>query len=141
MLAMSRKAPFHKDGWVYKEKYDEFRLIAYKRGNDVRLISRNLKDLTERFPRIAKRTQDLPVKTIILDGEVAVFDEEYISNLAYLRPPIPKKFLTPPIFVAFRLPVPSAHRNHTPMSLSGSTVSPQVGNPEPVNQDPSSRSA
>ena len=32
---------FHRDGWVYEEKVDGWRLIAYKDGARVRLVSRN----------------------------------------------------------------------------------------------------
>jgi ATP-dependent DNA ligase len=32
--------PFHRDGWVYEEKYDGGRMLAYKDGRHVRLVSR-----------------------------------------------------------------------------------------------------
>ena len=32
--------PFHRAGWVYEEKYDGWRMVAYKRGDQVQLISR-----------------------------------------------------------------------------------------------------
>ncbi len=38
--------PFHRDGWVYEEKYDGWRMLAYKEGRGVRLMSRNGRDLT-----------------------------------------------------------------------------------------------
>jgi ATP-dependent DNA ligase len=31
--------PFHRTGWVYEEKYDGWRMIAYKNGWTVRLIT------------------------------------------------------------------------------------------------------
>jgi ATP-dependent DNA ligase len=31
--------PFHRDGWVYEEKYDGWRVVAYKHGRHVRLVS------------------------------------------------------------------------------------------------------
>ena len=30
--------PFHRDGWVYEEKYDGWRMVAYKDGIAVRLV-------------------------------------------------------------------------------------------------------
>jgi len=36
--------PFHRDGWVYEEKVDGWRLLAYKNGARVRLVSRNGRD-------------------------------------------------------------------------------------------------
>ena len=33
--------PFHRDGWVFEEKYDGWRMLAHKEAGHVRLISRN----------------------------------------------------------------------------------------------------
>ena len=40
MLATLIAEPFHKPSWVYEEKYDGYRLIAYKDGDWVMLLSR-----------------------------------------------------------------------------------------------------
>jgi bifunctional non-homologous end joining protein LigD len=32
--------PFHREGWIWEEKYDGWRMVAYKDGSRVRLISR-----------------------------------------------------------------------------------------------------
>ena len=34
--------PFHRPGWIYEEKYDGWRMLAFKDGPRVRLISRRL---------------------------------------------------------------------------------------------------
>ena len=31
--------PFHRAGWVYEEKYDGRRMLAYRRGTQVQLVS------------------------------------------------------------------------------------------------------
>jgi ATP-dependent DNA ligase len=36
------REPFHRDGWVYEEKVDGWRIVAYKNGTDVRLVSRSV---------------------------------------------------------------------------------------------------
>jgi bifunctional non-homologous end joining protein LigD len=46
MLATLIQRPFHKAGWVYEEKYDGFRVLAYKERTSVSLLSRNSKDRT-----------------------------------------------------------------------------------------------
>jgi ATP-dependent DNA ligase len=40
------REPFHRDGWVYEEKYDGWRILAYKEGEHVRLVSRNGREHT-----------------------------------------------------------------------------------------------
>ena len=53
------REPFHREGWVYEEKYDGFRMLSYKEAQRVRLISRNGRDHTERFD-IARAVAQLP---------------------------------------------------------------------------------
>ncbi len=36
--------PFHRDGWVFEQKIDGSRIITYKSGRHVRLVSRNAVD-------------------------------------------------------------------------------------------------
>ncbi len=55
--------PFHREGWVYEEKYDGWRVVAYKDAQAVRLISRNGKDLTRRFRDLAAAVAALPART------------------------------------------------------------------------------
>jgi ATP-dependent DNA ligase len=40
------REPFHRDGWVYEEKVDGWRIVAYKDGDRVRLLSRHGVDHT-----------------------------------------------------------------------------------------------
>ena len=42
------------DGWVYEVKYDGYRMLAFVEENRARLVSRNGKDYTGRFPAIAR---------------------------------------------------------------------------------------
>jgi DNA ligase D-like protein (predicted ligase) len=80
MLATLVDAPFHAPGWVYEEKYDGIRIIAEKDGRRVRLITRNLIDRAKDFPEIAATVGRLPAPTLLLDGEVVVFDEAGVSR-------------------------------------------------------------
>jgi bifunctional non-homologous end joining protein LigD len=101
MLLSELKQPFHKAGWVYEEKYDGYRAVAYKDGPHVRLISRNLKDLTRQFPDLAAAVAKLRAPTLVLDAEIAVFDERFVSHLGYLRASRHEQILTPPVLIAF----------------------------------------
>jgi ATP-dependent DNA ligase len=69
------REPFHRDGWVYEEKVDGWRILAYKDGDRVRLISRNGRDHTRRFAGIAAAIAKLAARALVLDGEVAIYDE------------------------------------------------------------------
>jgi hypothetical protein len=40
MIPTLVRSPFHRDGWVYEEKVDGWRILAYKDGGRVRLVSR-----------------------------------------------------------------------------------------------------
>jgi bifunctional non-homologous end joining protein LigD len=85
MLATLTRDPFHQAGWVYEEKYDGDRIVAYKEGKRVRMLSRNMIDRQDRFPRIAEAIRDLEPATLILDGEVVVFDGKGISRFQLLQ--------------------------------------------------------
>jgi bifunctional non-homologous end joining protein LigD len=54
------RQPFHPDGWIYEEKIDGWRMLAYKEGRTVRLESRNGVDHTRRFPDLAAAVAELP---------------------------------------------------------------------------------
>jgi len=47
------REPFHRDGWIYEEKVNGWRMLAYKDGARVRLLSRSGRDHTRRFREIA----------------------------------------------------------------------------------------
>ena len=54
--------------WLFERKFDGIRLIAFKKGRDVQLFSRNR--LPQDIPRVARAIADLPVENLILDGEI-----------------------------------------------------------------------
>src|SRR6202044_1779653 len=85
MLATLVKEPFHRPGWVYEEKYDGYRILAYKEGRDVTLLSRNAKDRTEHFAAIARAVGELPHEMLLLDGEVVAFDRQGVSRFQLLQ--------------------------------------------------------
>jgi bifunctional non-homologous end joining protein LigD len=53
--------------WIFERKIDGIRLLAFKKGNDVKLFSRNR--LPQDLPAIAEAIARLPVTDAILDGE------------------------------------------------------------------------
>jgi len=83
-MAPALARPFHRNGWVYEEKVDGWRIVAVKDGRRVQLVSRTGKDHAERFPYVARAVAQLPARSATLDGEVAVFDEQLVSRFHFL---------------------------------------------------------
>ncbi len=85
MLATLVPAPFDRPGWVYEEKYDGYRILAYKEGARVTLLSRNAKDKTAAFEDVARGVTRLRARTLLLDGEVVGFDSDLVSRFQLLQ--------------------------------------------------------
>ncbi|HJU42336.1 MAG TPA: hypothetical protein VJ691_05955 [Vicinamibacterales bacterium] len=60
---------FRFDDYLFERKFDGIRLLAYKRGGDVELYSRNR--LRQHLPSVADAIRKLPATNVILDGEIA----------------------------------------------------------------------
>ena len=97
------REPLHRDGWVYEEKVDGWRMLAYKDGDRVRLVSRNGRDHTRRFHDIAAAVSKLSARKLVLDGEVAIYDQRLRSRFEWLREADADAIATPPVFMAFDL--------------------------------------
>jgi bifunctional non-homologous end joining protein LigD len=85
MAATQVARSFHRPGWICEEKVDGWRVLAYKDASGVRLVSRNARDLTRRFPELAAAVAALEPPTLLLDGEIAVFDRQLLSRFEWLR--------------------------------------------------------
>lgn len=85
MLATLVRDPFDRPGWIYEEKYDGYRILAYKEGDRVRLLSRNAKDRTQTYPDVAEAVRALRSETLLLDGEVVAFDRHRVSRFQLLQ--------------------------------------------------------
>jgi bifunctional non-homologous end joining protein LigD len=93
--------PIHHAGWIYEEKVDGWRVLAYKDAAGVRLVSQNARDLTRRFPDLVTAVAELEVQGLILDGEIAIFDSRLVSRFEWLRGRPKDETATPPILIAF----------------------------------------
>jgi bifunctional non-homologous end joining protein LigD len=63
-------------GWGTERKFDGFRAIAIKRGDKVRIYSRNGKEYTKNFPEIAREISYFRELAVILDGEIVYLDKQ-----------------------------------------------------------------
>jgi bifunctional non-homologous end joining protein LigD len=67
MAATLTQERFTGPEWIFERKYDGIRLLAFKNGSDVRLLSRNR--LPQHLPALARVISQLPAHDLILDGE------------------------------------------------------------------------
>jgi len=110
MLAkLSRELP-RDAGLFYEPKWDGFRCIVFRDGNDVELGSRNEKPLTRYFPELVETlTRELPDRCV-LDGEIVIVGPKGLDfdALSQRIHPAEKRIRqlaasTPASFVAFDL--------------------------------------
>ncbi|HEY3834692.1 MAG TPA: ATP-dependent DNA ligase [Acidimicrobiia bacterium] len=57
-------------------KLDGARVQVHRRGDDVRVYTRNLNDITDRVPSVVDAIRALPEETVILDGEIIGIHED-----------------------------------------------------------------
>ena len=69
MAATLTQERFTGPEWIFERKLDGIRMLAFKQGRDVRLLSRNQLSLNASYPSVAKAIAALAVKDVILDGE------------------------------------------------------------------------
>ena len=98
MLATLVDAPVDRTGWIAEEKYDGIRLVAYKEGRGVSLITRNDIDRAADFPGVAAAIGKLAAPALALDGEVVIFDDAQVSRFGLLQR---RDGARAPVYVAF----------------------------------------
>ncbi|HEY0304305.1 MAG TPA: hypothetical protein VGC44_04990, partial [Longimicrobiales bacterium] len=69
MAATLTQERFTGPEWLFERKLDGIRLLAFKDGDDVRLLSRNRLPQNDAYPGVVDAVRKLPVQNIILDGE------------------------------------------------------------------------
>lgn len=72
MLAKASKTLPEGEGWQYEPKWDGFRCIVFRDGDEVELGSRNTKPLTRYFPELLGPVRDQLPDGVVIDGEIVV---------------------------------------------------------------------
>ena len=75
MLATIGPVPAVEDDWAYEIKWDGVRAITYIQDGRFHMESRNLADITPRYPEIHPIVAALGGTDAVLDGEVVAFDD------------------------------------------------------------------
>jgi bifunctional non-homologous end joining protein LigD len=76
MAAQAVQALPEGDEWLYEPKLDGYRALLFKDATQVRLLSRNEKDLTRMYPGIASAGQHLGAEQAVIDGEIVALGED-----------------------------------------------------------------
>jgi bifunctional non-homologous end joining protein LigD len=69
MLATLGEVP-RGDDWAYEMKWDGVRAMVYVEPGDVRVISRNDRDVTGSYPEVTRLGELLPGRRAVIDGEI-----------------------------------------------------------------------
>ncbi|HEV7585808.1 MAG TPA: DNA ligase D [Solirubrobacteraceae bacterium] len=86
MLARQGELPADQSNWAFEVKWDGVRAIAYSQPGELRLESRNLKDITDSYPELARLNRALSSHSAVLDGEIVAFDQEGRPSFGALQP-------------------------------------------------------
>jgi ATP-dependent DNA ligase len=71
-LARTAKDLPEGEGWRFEPKWDGFRIVAFRDGDEVHLQSRNGRPMNRYFPEVIEQIRSLPGDRLVLDGEVIV---------------------------------------------------------------------
>ena len=61
------------EAWQYEPKWDGFRAVVFKDGDEIVIHSRNAKPLTRYFPELVPAIQKIKPARVVLDGEIVIF--------------------------------------------------------------------
>jgi bifunctional non-homologous end joining protein LigD len=97
MAATLTQERFTGPDWIFERKLDGIRLLAFKQGPEIRLLSRNR--LPQNIPSVADALAALPVRDVIVDGEVTwerevayhVFDVLWLDGRDVTRLPLDER--------------------------------------------------
>jgi ATP-dependent DNA ligase len=62
----------HEPGWLYEPKWDGFRCLAFRQGDEVVLQSKAGQPLGRYFPEVVAALLALPASKFVLDGEIVI---------------------------------------------------------------------
>jgi DNA ligase D-like protein (predicted ligase) len=84
MLATLTQERFSREGWLFEPKWDGERCLAFRRGRNLSLFSRNRILLNGKYPEIATAFHQQQTDSFIADGEIVTF-KDGITSFAKLQ--------------------------------------------------------
>ena len=76
MLAKLTRTIPEGDGWLFEPKWDGFRCVVFRDGDDIELASRNERPFTRYFPELLDPLRASLPDRCVVDGEIVVADRE-----------------------------------------------------------------
>jgi DNA ligase D-like protein (predicted ligase) len=75
---------FSREGWLFEPKWDGERCLAFRRGIDLNLFSRNRIQLNAKYPEVVEAVYQQQAASFIADGEIVTF-KDGITSFAKLQ--------------------------------------------------------
>ena len=72
------------EGWLFEPKWDGFRALVFKNGDELFIQSRDLKPLNRYFPELERAFREILPERCILDGEIVIATENRLDFEALL---------------------------------------------------------
>src|ERR687894_1009975 len=72
MLARLERTVPEGDGWLYEPKWDGFRCIVFRSGDEIELASRKERPFTRYFPELIEPLKAALPQRCVVDGEIVV---------------------------------------------------------------------
>ncbi len=88
MSANASASPPPGSGWVYEIKWDGVRAVVFVDSGKLRMISRNGNSYDRQYPELSVIPHQIAAETAILDGEIALLDENGRSSFELMQPRI-----------------------------------------------------
>ena len=79
MEAKSVESLPEETGWQFEPKWDGFRCVASRAGQDVELLAKSGKPLSRYFPEVIEALRALPPKHFVVDGELCIPVDDSLS--------------------------------------------------------------
>lgn len=84
-LASTAEQPPTEAGWISEIKFDGYRIMAFKQGGTVRLVTRSGLDWTARMPSVAALISQTSPEAMLLDCELVALRPDGLSSFADLQ--------------------------------------------------------
>src|ERR1044071_4453579 len=73
------------DGWLYEPKWDGFRALAFRDGDEAYLQSRDLRPLSRYFPELTDPIRAHLPERCVVDGEIVIVGAEGLDFSSLLQ--------------------------------------------------------